>query len=190
MRRCSRRWSATTRTRAAPTSPRGGRAADRPTVRAHPQPGGHPARSSYGAEHGTPVTVAQTSRRDATGRRSARGRSPQDGEGEQVYAIAMLLMGENGRVVVQRVKDKSRSDPEVAAGRRAAQRLPRPLRPDQPDAADRHPEPDRGRRCWSSSVLFLFLLPAAGRADRVQRDPALDAGGDHRDEASTASRRT
>ena len=34
------------------------------------------------------------------------GAITQDGQGEQVYAIPMLLMGENGRVVVQRVEAK------------------------------------------------------------------------------------
>ena len=58
-----------------------------------------------GAHEGVPITVGQV----ATVSESAvvrQGAMSQDGEGEQVYAITMLLIGENGRVVVERVKDR------------------------------------------------------------------------------------
>lgn len=58
-----------------------------------------------GAHGGVPITVRQI----ATVSDSAvvrQGAMSQDGEGEQVYAITMLLIGENGRVVVERVKDR------------------------------------------------------------------------------------
>jgi cobalt-zinc-cadmium resistance protein CzcA len=58
-----------------------------------------------GARAGVPITVGQVAT-VTEGGAVRQGAITQDGQGEQVYAIAMLLMGENGRVVVQRVKEK------------------------------------------------------------------------------------
>jgi cobalt-zinc-cadmium resistance protein CzcA len=57
------------------------------------------------ARDGTPITLAQVATvREAPAVRY--GALTQNGEGEQVYILSLLLIGENGRVVVQRVKDK------------------------------------------------------------------------------------
>jgi cobalt-zinc-cadmium resistance protein CzcA len=57
------------------------------------------------ARDGTPITLAQVAAvREAPAVRY--GALTQNGEGEQVYILSLLLIGENGRVVVQRVKDK------------------------------------------------------------------------------------
>ncbi len=58
-----------------------------------------------GAHEGVPITIGQIANvSDAAVVRQ--GAMSQDGEGEQVYAITMLLIGENGRIVVERVKDR------------------------------------------------------------------------------------
>lgn len=54
---------------------------------------------------GTPVTVGQVAT-VAEGGQVRQGAITEDGQGEQVYAITMLLLGENGRVVVQNVKSR------------------------------------------------------------------------------------
>jgi heavy metal efflux system protein len=58
-----------------------------------------------GAHAGVSITVGQVAA-VTEGGAVRQGAITQDGQGEQVYAIAMLLMGQNGRIVVQRVKDK------------------------------------------------------------------------------------
>lgn len=55
------------------------------------------------AEGGRAITVAQIAQL-GEGASPRQGALTRDGEGEDAYAIAMLLMGENGREVVQRVK--------------------------------------------------------------------------------------
>lgn len=57
------------------------------------------------AEKGVPVMVRDVAR-VTTGGRPRQGAVTLDGKGEAVAAITMLLLGENGRVVVDRVKDK------------------------------------------------------------------------------------
>ena len=61
-----------------------------------------------GAHDGVPVTIGQVATVEE-GAAVRQGAMTQDGEGEQVYAITMLLIGENGRVVVERVKDRLQS---------------------------------------------------------------------------------
>lgn len=57
------------------------------------------------AQDGVPVTLEQVAQvKEAPAVRY--GAFTQNGEGEQVYVLSLLLIGENGRVVVQRVKDK------------------------------------------------------------------------------------
>ena len=58
------------------------------------------------SERGVPVKVRDVA---AVGYGAAvrQGALTRNGEGEQVYAITLLLLGENGRVVVNRVKDKA-----------------------------------------------------------------------------------
>ena len=57
------------------------------------------------ARDGTPITLEQVAQvKEAPAVRY--GAFTQNGEGEQVYVLTLLLIGENGRVVVQRVKDK------------------------------------------------------------------------------------
>lgn len=58
-----------------------------------------------GAHAGVPVTIRQVAT-VAEGGAVRQGAVTQDGEGEQVYGICLLLIGQNGRVVVQRVKDR------------------------------------------------------------------------------------
>jgi cobalt-zinc-cadmium resistance protein CzcA len=57
------------------------------------------------AENGVPVMVKDVAE-VGYGAAIRQGAITRNGEGEQVYGITMLLLGENGRVVVQRVKDK------------------------------------------------------------------------------------
>jgi len=55
--------------------------------------------------HTSPVTVADVA--DVSAAPAVRqGAMTRNGEGEQVYAITLLLMGENGRIVMERVKDQ------------------------------------------------------------------------------------
>lgn len=58
-----------------------------------------------GQRNGVPVRVSDVATIEEGGM-VRQGAITEDGQGEQVYVIALLLMGENGRVVVQRVKDK------------------------------------------------------------------------------------
>ncbi|GIV12621.1 MAG: cation efflux system protein [Fimbriimonadales bacterium] len=56
-------------------------------------------------QHGVPITLAQIAR--ITEAPAVRyGAMTQNGEGEQVYVLALLLIGENGRIVIERVKEK------------------------------------------------------------------------------------
>ena len=57
------------------------------------------------AEHGVPVYIRDVAE-VGYGAAVRQGAVTRSGEGEQVYGISMLLLGENGRVVVERVKDK------------------------------------------------------------------------------------
>jgi len=57
------------------------------------------------AESGTPVFIRDVAE-VGYGAAVRQGATTRNGEGEQVYGISMLLLGENGRVVVERVKDK------------------------------------------------------------------------------------
>ncbi|MCS6829039.1 MAG: CusA/CzcA family heavy metal efflux RND transporter [bacterium] len=57
------------------------------------------------AYKGAPITLSQIA--NITEAPAVRyGAFTQQGEGEQVYVLSLMLLGENGRVVVQRVKDK------------------------------------------------------------------------------------
>lgn len=58
-----------------------------------------------GAHDGTPITVTDVAE-VTIGPALRQGAVTMNGQGETVIGITMLLMGENGRVVVQRVKDK------------------------------------------------------------------------------------
>jgi cobalt-zinc-cadmium resistance protein CzcA len=58
-----------------------------------------------GQRNGVPIRVADVATIEEGGM-VRQGAITENGKGEQVYVIALLLMGENGRVVVQRVKDK------------------------------------------------------------------------------------
>ena len=55
--------------------------------------------------HTSPVTVADVAEVSAAPA-VRQGAMTRNGEGEQVYAITLLLMGENGRIVMERVKDQ------------------------------------------------------------------------------------
>jgi cobalt-zinc-cadmium resistance protein CzcA len=57
------------------------------------------------AEHGTPITIKDVAE-VTTGPAIRQGAVTMNGEGEAVTGITMLLLGENGRTVVQRVKDR------------------------------------------------------------------------------------
>ncbi len=57
------------------------------------------------AEHGTPIYVKDVAQ-ITTGPAVRQGAVTMNGKGETVIGITMLLMGENGRVVVDRVKDR------------------------------------------------------------------------------------
>jgi cobalt-zinc-cadmium resistance protein CzcA len=57
------------------------------------------------AEHGTPIYIKDVAQ-VTTGPAVRQGAVTMNGKGETVIGITMLLMGENGRVVVDRVKDR------------------------------------------------------------------------------------
>ncbi len=57
------------------------------------------------ANNGVPVTIGEVAE-VGYGAAVRQGAVTQDGKGETVIAVTMLLLGENGRVVVQRVKDR------------------------------------------------------------------------------------
>lgn len=57
------------------------------------------------AENGTPVYIRDVAE-VGYGAAVRQGAVTRNGEGEQVYGITLLLLGENGRVVVERVKDR------------------------------------------------------------------------------------
>lgn len=57
------------------------------------------------AKNGVPVTIGDVAE-VGFGAAVRQGAVTQDGKGETVIGVTMLLLGENGRVVVQRVKDK------------------------------------------------------------------------------------
>ncbi|GBC93530.1 Cobalt-zinc-cadmium resistance protein CzcA [bacterium HR15] len=75
--------------------------------------------------NGTPITLSQVAL--ITEAPAVRyGALTQNGEGEQVYLLTLLLMGENGRVVVQRVKDQLlRIEKSLPAGTRLIVHLDR-----------------------------------------------------------------
>jgi heavy metal efflux system protein len=58
-----------------------------------------------GAEHGTPIFIKDVAE-VTTGPAIRQGAVTMNGEGEAVTGITMLLLGENGRTVVQRVKER------------------------------------------------------------------------------------
>ena len=58
------------------------------------------------AENGVPVKIRDVAQ-VGYGAAVRQGAILRNGDGEQVYAITLLLLGENGRVVVNRVKDKA-----------------------------------------------------------------------------------
>ena len=58
-----------------------------------------------GVHEGVPVTIAQIGE-VTEGGMVRQGAITENGKGEQVVAITMLLMGENGRIVMERVKDR------------------------------------------------------------------------------------
>ncbi|MCS6776009.1 MAG: CusA/CzcA family heavy metal efflux RND transporter, partial [Chthonomonadaceae bacterium] len=60
-----------------------------------------------GVRAGVPITVGQVAR-VTEGGMVRQGAITQDGQGEVVYALNFLLIGENGRIVVERVKDRVR----------------------------------------------------------------------------------
>ncbi len=61
-----------------------------------------------GSHDGVPVLMGQVGR-VTEGGMVRQGALTENGKSEEVYAITMLLMGENGRVVVNRVKDRLQS---------------------------------------------------------------------------------
>ena len=82
------------------------------------------------------------------------GLATRDGQGEIVTGLVMMLIGQNGREVVDRVKDGDRRAPEELAAGRDDRTALRPHPPDQPDAEHRAAQPDGRRRpghrwsCW------------------------------------------
>jgi len=57
------------------------------------------------SDNGVPVTIADIAK-VTTGGRPRQGAVTKDGKGEAVAGITMLLLGENGRIVVDRVKER------------------------------------------------------------------------------------
>ncbi len=69
--------------------------------------------------HTSPVTIADVAEVNYAPA-VRQGAMTRNGEGEQVYGITLLLMGENGRIVMERVKNQVKGDPKISAARRAA----------------------------------------------------------------------
>ena len=82
------------------------RAADRPRRGADRQPRRRRQTSSWPPARTARRSTSATSARSASPPCSARGPSPATASGEAVVGIVMMLIGENGRVVVDRVKER------------------------------------------------------------------------------------
>jgi hypothetical protein len=115
------------------------------------------------------------------------GAVTRDGRGEVVTGIVMMLVGANGREVVEDVKARIQRDRAVAPARRAPRRLLRPLRAREPHDPHRRQEPRRGRPLRRGGAL-----PAAGqpprRPHRRGGDPLRHARGLHRHEGARPER--
>lgn len=75
-----------------------------------------------------------------------------NGTGEEVYGIALLLLGENGRVVVERVKERLRQiEPALPPGSRLEGFLDRPRDPCHPGHG--RAQPGRGWLAGSRAAL-------------------------------------
>ena len=129
-------------------------------------------------ERGTPVYVRDVGRAELAPM-IRQGAVTRDGRGEAVVGIVMMLIGENSRVVVDRVKDK------IA---QVEKTLPEGVTIDT--FYDRTELVRRTIQTVAKNlaeggllvilVLLLLLGNLARRADRVLGDSAVDAGGVHR----------
>jgi cobalt-zinc-cadmium resistance protein CzcA len=118
------------------------------------------------------------------------GAVTRDGRGEAVVGIVMMLMGENARAVVDRVKEKIAEIWRDAAPRGHDRHLLRPHRAGPTDDPHGGQEPARRRRSWSSLVLLLLLGNLRGGLIVALGDPAVDARGLHGHEAPRGCRAT
>jgi cobalt-zinc-cadmium resistance protein CzcA len=114
------------------------------------------------------------------------GAVTRDGRGEVVTGIVMMLVGANGREVVDDVKARIAQIGPSLPARRPHRRLLRPLGAREPHDPHGGQEPRRGR-----ALRRRGALPAAReharRAHRRGGDPLRHAGGLHRDEGAGLS---
>ena len=102
------------------------------------------------------------------------GLATRDGQGEIVTGLVMMLIGQNGREVVNRVKAEIEAAEEEPAARRDDRAALRPHPPDQPDLEHRAAQPDGRRHPGHGGPAGAAGKPA-GRPDRRPGDPAVDA---------------
>jgi cobalt-zinc-cadmium resistance protein CzcA len=110
---------------------------------------------------GTPVYLRQLGR-VAFVPAVRQGVVTRDGRGEIVSGVALLLLGENSRAVVDRVRARVAADPADAPAGRADRALLRPHRPHPPHDRDRRAEPRRGRSPRRRRPLPHAAEPARG----------------------------
>ncbi len=128
---------------------------------------------------GTPIYVRDVAE-VRVGAMARQGAVSRDGKGESVAGMVIMLKGENGKSVAERVKARMAEIAVVAAGGPVDQAVLRPDRGDRPDRAHRPQEP---RRRLAAGGRRALRVPRRRprRPDGGRRHPALDAGGLHRD---------
>ncbi len=118
--------------------------------------------------NGVPVTVRDVAKVHPAPMIRA-GLATRDGQGEIVTGLVMMLIGQNGREVVNRVKAEiERTEEEPAAGRDDRAAL-RPHPPDQPDLEHGAAQPDGRRHPGHGGPAGAAGKPA-GRLDRRPGD--------------------
>ena len=136
--------------------------------------------------NGVPVTV-----RDVAKVRTApmirAGLATRDGQGEIVTGLVMMLIGQNGREVVERVKKRNRRAQEAAPARRDDRAALRSNPPDRPDLEHRPAQPDGRRRPGHAGLAGAPGKPSR-RPDRRAGDPAFHALRRQRDACARESR--
>ena len=106
--------------------------------------------------NGVPVTIGRVAKVHPAPMIRA-GLATRDGQGEIVTGLVMMLIGQNGRKVVDRSEGRDRRAPEEPSAGRHDRAALRPHPPDQPDAQHGAAQPAGRRRpghrrcCWPCS---------------------------------------
>ena len=136
-------------------------------------------------EDGTPITVGSVAQ-VREGAMLRLGAATNDGQGETVIGIVLMLAGENARQVATRARQAVEELAAVPARGRPHRAVLRPRRARPSRHPHRRDEPARGGAARRGRALRLPRQPPGG-ADRGLGHPALDAVRLHRHGASPAS---